>query len=196
MQTDFLWKQAINEKILEELQITTAITPQTNNKENIENEKLKKVKIIECKIIEKKETCKKKDKIIAMNCKSPDDCMWAANSKTTDIILQPFTHEKNFIDRQTAEMLAKNEVFTAILFSEFLEKQKQQRQLLIKNAMQTIKILEKTKAKTLIFSGAKNQYQIRAPKDLASFLTTLGMKKENAIKTIKENTKKLEERLK
>ncbi|MEM4326724.1 MAG: RNase P subunit p30 family protein [Candidatus Diapherotrites archaeon] len=196
MQTDFLWKQAINEKLLEELNITKVIIPQKNHEEEIiEKEKLKKIKIIECNLIEKKESYKKKDKITAINCKNPNDCMWAASSKTIDMIIQPFTTEKNFIDRQTAEMLAKNEVFTAILFSEFLEKQKQQRQLLMKNAMQSIKLLEKTKAKTLIFSGAKNQHQIRAPKDLVSFLITLGMKKENAIKTIKENTKKLEERL-
>lgn len=123
---------------------------------------------------------------VAVQGSSPELCAWAANSKA-DLLLQPFSAERNFIDSQTAGLMAGNKVFAGILFSQFLKSGGYQRQMFLKNAMQCIRVLENAGVKMLFFSGAENEFQLRAPEDFSSFGVLLGMKTENALKCVRAN---------
>jgi RNase P/RNase MRP subunit p30 len=123
---------------------------------------------------------------VAVDGCSPELCAWAANSKV-DLLLQPFGVEGNFVDSETAGVLARNNVFVGILFSEFLKLNGYQRQLLLKNAVQCIKVLENSGVKLVFFSGAENEFQLRSPRDFSSFGVLLGLKRESALKCVKQN---------
>ncbi len=122
---------------------------------------------------------------VAVTGLSPELCAWAANAKGVDLLLQPFNSEKCFLDLQTANVLRDNNVFVAILFSDFLESEGFRLSQLMKNAAMCVKICANAKVKLLFFSGAKNEMQMRASKDLASFAVLLGMKKENALQAVR-----------
>jgi len=124
---------------------------------------------------------------VAVQGSSPELCAWAANSKGVDLLLQPFSSEKCFLDIETANVLRDNNVFVCILFSDFLECDGFRLGQLLKNAAMCVKLCEKAGTKILLASGAKNESQLRPAKDLSSFGVMLGMKKENALKVVREN---------
>lgn len=150
-------------------------------------------KFLSCKVLGKKDNpelqkARNNFDFVAVWGNSTELCSWAANMKGIDLLLQPFNSEKCFLDLQTANVLRDNNVFVGVLFSDFLEANGMRQAQLMKNAAMCIKILENAGAKVLLFSGAKNEFQLRASKDLSSFGAMLGMKKENAMRSVRDNS--------
>ena len=112
------------------------------------------------------------------------------------MLLQPFSSEKCLLDLQTANVLRDSNVFVCFLFNEFLESGGFRLSQLLKNAAMCVKICDSSGAKMLFMSGAKNEFQMRASKDLSSFASLLGMKKEKAIAAVRKNTEDFVGRLK
>ncbi|HLC92505.1 MAG TPA: RNase P subunit p30 family protein [archaeon] len=160
-----------------------------------------KTKFLSCLILQNNDNnalqkARKQSDFIAVRGSSPEMCAWAANSKGVDLLLQPFSSEKCFLDMQTANVLLQNNVFVCVLFSDFLEADGFRLSQLIKNAAMCVKLCESAGVKMLFVSGARNESQMRAGKDLASFAVLLGLKKEAALKSARANGKDFLERLK
>ncbi len=157
-------------------------------------------KFFSCKVLPRKEgpslqAFSKLADFIAVRGGSVEMNSWAANQKGIDILLQPFTSEKNSLDLATANLLAEKNVYTCFLFNEFLQAEGFRLSQLIKNASQCLKILGAAGARVMFASGAVNEGQMRASKDLSSFGAMLGMKKENALKAAREGAEKFLERV-
>ena len=168
--------------------------------EEFNKEKRKsKVKILSCKIIEKKDNnelqkFRKKADLIAIRGGSLEMNSWGANQKI-DLLLQPFTSEKNALDLQICNVMKENKIFVCFLFNEFLNSQGFKQTQLIKNASFCLTLLQKAKTSFLFVSGAKEKSDLRAAKDFSSFGVMLGMKKENALKVVRKNPENFLERL-
>jgi len=165
--------------------------------EEFNKEKRKsKTKILSCKVIEKKDNnelqkFRKKADLIAIRGGSLEMNSWAVHQKI-DLLLQPFTHEKNSLDLQTCNILKDNNIFVCFLFNEFLNSRGFKQTQLIKNASFALVLLQKAKTPFLFVSGAKEKNDLRAAKDFSSFGVMLGMKKEDALKTVRTSEKLLE----
>ncbi len=133
--------------------------------------------------------------LTAIRGNSLEGCSFAANQKL-DLLLNPFTSEKNFLDVQSANVLAGNGTFIGILFRDFLGAEGFARSQLLKNAAMSLKVAQRAGTKLLFFSGAHDEAQMRAAKDLSSFGVMLGMKREDALRAIKENASEFAERVK
>lgn len=149
------------------------------------------VKFFSCAIISKPDgnelkAARKNFDFVCVAGSSPQVCAWAANQKV-DLLIQPFSSDRNFIDSQTASVLAQNNVFVGIFFAEFLQSAGAGRQLLIKNASQCIKVIANSGVKTLFFSGARDESGLRAVKDLDSFGVLLGLSEHDSKKIVREN---------
>ncbi|VVB99784.1 Ribonuclease P protein component 3 [uncultured archaeon] len=159
------------------------------------------VDFFSCKILAKKDSAElqrflKSCDFIAVRGSSPEMCSWAANSKGVDLLLQPFSPEKCFLDVQTANVLRDSNVFVCILFSDFLECDGFRLGQLLKNAAICLRLCENAGTGVLLVSGAKNESQLRASKDMYSFGAMLGMKKEAALRAVRENPELFLKRLK
>ncbi len=133
--------------------------------------------------------------LTAIHGSSVEACAFAANQRL-DLLINPFTSEKNFLDVQSANVLAQNGTFIAILFCDFLRAEGFARSQLLRNAAMSLKVAHNAGAKILLFSGAQNELEMRASKDLASFGVMLGMKTEDAIKAARGNVTEFMERVK
>ncbi len=159
-----------------------------------------KARFIPCKLLSKRDNseaqkAKKSGALIAIDGDSLENCSFAAGQKL-DLLLNPFTSEKNFLDVQSGHVLCQNGTFIGIVFSDFLRSEGFARSQLLKNAAMSVKVAKRSGAKLLFFSGARSEDEMRASKDLSSFGALLGMKTEDAIKAIKENSKAFMERVK
>jgi len=108
---------------------------------------------------------------------------------TDDIIIfnLEITKKKDFMHQRASGLnhimcsLAKrNNISIAFPFINLLNYQKKQRAELMGRIMQNIKLCRKYKSKTIIASFAANPYEMRAPSDLISFFTNLGMHAKEA----------------
>jgi len=190
----------LSEKFKDEVIIVAKNFSETELKEFNSKKRKSKVKLFSCKVIEKKDNAelqkfKKLADFVAVRGGTIEMNSWAANQKV-DLLLQPFSQNKNAFDLATANVLRDNKVFTCFLFNEFLEAKGFGQTQLMKNAMLCLKLIEKSKAPLLFVSGAKEKQEMRASKDLSSFGVFLGMKKENALKAVRKNTENFLERVK
>ena len=142
------------------------------------------------------QNARKTSDFIAVRGSSPEVCAWAANSKGVDLLLQPFNSEKCFLDLQTANVLRDNNIYVAVQFNEFLEAEGFRLSMLMKNASMCVRLCENAGTKLLFVSGAKNEFELRHPKDLASFAVMLGMKKESALRAVRTGSEEFLGRLK
>ena len=154
-----------------------------------------------CALLVKKDgnalhAARKTSDFVAVRGSTPELCSWAANSKGVDLLLQPFSSERCFLDLQTANVLAQNDVYVCFLFGEFLEADGSRLPHLIKNASMCARLCRSAGAKMLFVSGAKNEMQMRASKDLASFAALIGVKKEEALKAVRSGAEDFLGRLK
>ncbi|MEK6957659.1 MAG: RNase P subunit p30 family protein [archaeon] len=157
-------------------------------------------KFFSCKLLARKDNnemqrFRRLADFVAVQGSSPEMCFWAGTQKA-DLLVQPFSSQKNFLDSQTITVLKQNNVFAAFLFSDFLAARSFEQSQLLKNAMLSLKLLDKGGAKTLFFSGARNEQELRAAKDLSSFAVFLGMKKDSALKAARKSTEEFLERVK
>ncbi len=149
-------------------------------------------KLFSCAIVDKKDNSalqktKKAADFAAVMGSSPEMCAWAANSKGVDFLLQPFSAEKCFLDIQTANVLSQNGIAVAILFSDFLNAQGFRLSQMMKNASMCIRLCCSAGAKAWFVSGARTENEMRAAKDLSSFAVLLGMRKEEALKSARQD---------
>jgi RNase P/RNase MRP subunit p30 len=111
---------------------------------------------------------------------------FAVNSREVDFLLCPVSSAKNVFDVSTANISKQNRVRVVFLFSDFLEKKPFSRSLLLKNALFVSKVLKKIGWVPLVFSGAKNFWQMRAPQNIESFGVLLGVEKAGIKEAIEE----------
>ncbi|MFH1391639.1 MAG: RNase P subunit p30 family protein [Candidatus Diapherotrites archaeon] len=192
--------EELSEKFKDEAVIVAKDFSETELKEFNSKKRKSKVKLFSCKVLEKKDNAelqkfRKLADFIAVKGGTIEMNFWAANQKV-DLLLQPFSQNKNVFDLATANVLRDNKVFSCFLFNEFLEAKGFGQTQLMKNAMFCLKLIEKSKAPLLFVSGAKEKQEMRAAKDLSSFGVFLGMKKENALKAVRNNSETFLERVK
>lgn len=159
-----------------------------------------KTRFFSCRALEKKDPsefqrARKLYDFIAVRGSSPELVAWAAE-QGADIVLEPFSSEKNFLDTGSATLLRGNSISVAFLLSDFLSAGGMRQAQLLKNASMSARIAQSSGLNVLLFSGAKSVQGMRAAKDLSSFGAMLGMKKDFAINAVRRNPEKLLERLK
>jgi len=192
--------EELSKKFKDDAVIVTKNFSEAELKEFNSKKRKSKVKLFSCKVLEKKDSkeiqkFRKLADFVAVRGGTIEMNSWAANQKV-DLLLQPFSVNKNAFDLATANVLRDNKVFTCFLFNEFLEAKGFGQTQLMKNAILCLKLVEKADAPLLFVSGAREKLQLRAAKDLSSFGVFLGMKKEIALKTVRKNTEKFLERAK
>lgn len=156
----------------------------------------KKVKHYFCHVLEKDDSRELKRFLgsvdfLAVQGKNMKLNKFAVSQKKVDFLLQPFAWKKMEFDTAIARLAHDNDVKIVFLFNEFSERQGFQKSLVLKNAFLCVKLLKKFKAKALFFSGAKNAFQLRSPKDLQSLAVLLGFTLEQA----KRFTEKMPEQM-
>ena len=160
-----------------------------------------KAKFHSCAVILKNDSnalqkARKAFDFVAVRGSSPEMCSWAANSKGVDLLLQPFSLEKCFLDLQTANTLRDNGVFVCVLFNEFLAADGFRLSQFMKNAAMCVRLCGSAGTKMLFAGGAKNEFQMRASRDLASFAVMLGVGKGDALSASESCAEELLGRLK
>jgi len=109
----------------------------------------------------------------------------AVNSKAIDFLVQPFSKNEVIFDSAAARLCAEKNKPVFFLFSEFLNTRDKDRALLMKNTMLSSSFMIKRKTKFGVFSGARNDNELRSPKDLSYFATLFGFSQEQASASLK-----------
>lgn len=84
-------------------------------------------------------------------------------------------YRRGNVNQVTAKLAAENKVGYIVDFSHILELEARSRELLIGRIKQNIKVFKKYKVKVEIASFARNEYELRNPKDLEAFGRILGI---------------------
>ena len=102
---------------------------------------------------------------------------FAASNKRVDILLQPCIADRLSFDTAIANMMKQNKQILGILFSDFLNAGRFQRTILFKNYIFAAKICKKYKVEVKLFSGARNEFELRSPEDLLAMKNLLQVRK-------------------
>ena len=102
-------------------------------------------------------------------------------NKKIDIFLSPekirikdFMHSRDSgLNQVLCELARKNGIAIGFNFNDVLKSKN--RSLILGKMMQNVRLCRKYKVKMVILSGAKNRYELKAAKDLASFGRVIGM---------------------
>ncbi|OYT42100.1 MAG: hypothetical protein B6U78_02025 [Candidatus Aenigmarchaeota archaeon ex4484_224] len=118
----------------------------------------------------------------------------ALDTKEIDLIYNLPTKANSGFNHIMAKIARKNDVLIGINFRNLLEKNENERIKFIKALKLNLKLAKKYKAKIVVFSGAKNKFELKDPKILISFLVMNGFDLKEAKKCISKNlNEKIEE---
>ena len=107
---------------------------------------------------------------------------FAVNQKEVDFLLQPLGSGKMEMDTAIVRLAAQRKVRIVFLFTDFLNSHGYAKSLMLKNALMLVKLMKNLKVEARFWSGAKNAFELRAPKDLSSLLVLLGFTEKQALK--------------
>lgn len=133
---------------------------------------------------------------IAVNGSSLKAKEFAVSNKKVSFLLHATSAGKPEFDTALCTLARQNNVFIAILFSDFLNQKNFNNSLLLKNYLFALKLCKKKKVPVAFFSGASKPEELRQVKDLASFAVMLGYFREEALKIVRSTEKNLLERSK
>lgn len=129
--------------------------------------------------------------------KSPKDARFVFEKARPVCVFDLELQKKDFMHQRgsgfnhvMAKFANNNNIHVGFSFSTILNASKLQSARIIGRIKQNIKLCRKYKVKTVIASFANNPIDMRAPKDLISFFTTLGMHPKEAKDSIKRTFKK------
>ena len=106
--------------------------------------------------------------------------------KGVQILLDPVTSKAKEFDTAIAQVAKDNGVAIAISLAQILDTQGLDRVRLLKNLFHVIKICKKMKNDVVLVSGARNIYELRSPRELASIGVLLGLTEAQALWAISE----------
>jgi len=132
--------------------------------------------------------------IVIAEPKSEEACRQASESYEVDAIMSPEKYVENDmtdykssgLDHVMMKYMAERNIAYAIRFSDILRSYGAKRIQLLGRIRQNITLAEKYKTPVIAVSGAANEYEMRAPREIASYLSFLGLR-ENAGKAVCEN---------
>lgn len=113
--------------------------------------------------------------------------------KGVQILLDPVTPKAKEFDTAIAQVAKDNGVAIGISLAQILDAVGPDRVRLLKNLFHLIKICKKMKNDVVIVSGARNVYEMRAPKELASIGVLIGLSELQALWAISEVPKAIVE---
>ena len=105
---------------------------------------------------------------------------FGVTNKNIDLLLCPVTEKKFEFDTAITQTAFENNKPIALLFSQFLDLQGIKRANLFRNYFFALKLCKKFKIPMLFFSGAKNENQLRSPKNLFNLATLFRYSPEQA----------------
>ncbi len=124
----------------------------------------------------------------------------AVRDRRIDVLLHPeYKRKDRGMDHKTMKMAAKNEVCLGFVLHDLHQTYGKVRSHVLRHMKNNIELCEKYGTEFLITSGARDVYELRGPRDLASLPKVLGVKASKAMdsvssvpkKIVKENRKKL-----
>lgn len=119
----------------------------------------------------------------------------AAEDSRVDILLHPEKGRKDSgIDHVIAEEAAKNKVAIGFDLQQLMKNEKQQTHVLTA-WKKNLRLCKKYSTPYILTSGAKNRFDLRAPRDLAAILKSLDFKANNAVSKYPRNILKRSERV-
>jgi RNase P/RNase MRP subunit p30 len=107
---------------------------------------------------------------------TPKANRFAVSTRGIDFLIMPAGIERNAFDIALARVAAENNVEVAASFSEFLRADSRERARLMKEYSMVARLCAKRKAKFSIFSCARNEFEMRSPKELEAFAALLQRK--------------------
>ncbi|MBI2499225.1 hypothetical protein HYV88_03195 [Candidatus Woesearchaeota archaeon] len=118
-------------------------------------------------------------------------------NKKIDIFLSPektrtkdFMHSRDSgLNQVLCELARKNDIVIGFNFNDVLKSKN--RSVILGKMMQNVALCRKYKVKMVILSGAKDRYELRSTKDLASFGRVMGMTPGEAKKALNFERKKV-----
>ncbi len=121
----------------------------------------------------------------------------AVEDKNVDILLSPEkTRNKDFmhyrdsgLNQVLCKLANKNDVAIGFNFNDVLNSI--DRKSILGKVMQNVRLCRKYKVKMVMISGAKNEYEMRAPLDLMSFSMCIGMTPGEAKQAMSFEKKKI-----
>lgn len=112
---------------------------------------------------------------------------FAVSTGKVDFLIMPCSSAKKpEFDAALARLAAVNNVCVGLLFEEFLNAKPEELKDLLRNYILVSRLCRKYKVKIAVFSGAKQTADLRQAKDFSSFLCFLGLKREQALKEVRE----------
>ena len=142
--------------------------------------------IVDHKSVSNIHKLKSKVDFVAMEGKDISTSKNALSNKLVDFLLMPFSGDKEFFDTALANLALQNKVSIVLSFSDVLNSSTSQFDLHLKNYLLLVKICKKYKVNLHVFSGARNEYEMRSTKNLSSLLSVLGMSQEEAMAAVKK----------
>lgn len=102
-----------------------------------------------------------------------------------EIYKKDYLHQRaSGLNHTICELIKKNNVIVGLPYSALFNKSGQATALLLGRMMQNINLCEKYKVRTLIGSFSETPYDLRAPHDIISLFTQLGMNAKNIKESI------------
>lgn len=112
---------------------------------------------------------------------------FAVSTGKVDFLLMPCSNAKKpEFDAALARLASESKVCIALLFEEFLNSKPEELKDLLRNYLLVARLCKKYKVKIAVFSGAKKQEDLRQAKDFSAFLCFLELKREHALKEVRE----------
>jgi len=138
---------------------------------------------------------RRKFEIISVMCNTKDVARQAAKDRRVDLLQFSATNlKKRFFDEAEAELAS--QVFSSleIEIAPLLQLESPSRIRLLSRLQKEALLAEKFNVPIVISSGAKNEYQMRGPREYAAFVSLFDLQLSSALKAVSENPYALVER--
>jgi ribonuclease P/MRP protein subunit RPP1 len=131
---------------------------------------------------------RRKFEIISVLCHTKDVARQAAKDRRVDLLQFSATNpRKRFFDKAEAELASQTFASFEIEIAPLLQLAGASRIRLFSSLQKEVALAEKFKVPVTISSGAKNEYQMRGPRDCAAFATLFDLSQSSALKALSEN---------
>ncbi len=138
---------------------------------------------------------RRKFEIIAVMCHNKDVARQAAKDRRVDLLqFSPTNFRRRFFDKAEAELASQAFSSLEIEMAPLLQLEGASRIRLLFHLQKEAALAERFKVPIMISSGATNEYQMRGPRDYATFVSLFDLKLSSALNAVSENPYALVER--
>jgi len=110
----------------------------------------------------------------------------AVRDKRVQVLLDPVSADKKFFDTAVARIAKDNNITIGVSLASLLDTNGLMKVKLLRNITSMITICNKLSTRVVIVSGARNKWGMRAPQDLASIGSFIGLDEAQSLWTVSQ----------